>query len=80
MSNEITETVQSNKAGRPRKRSDQKKAMRIQVAATEEQLRMALELANRYDTSLSAIITEYCIPIAYAINGMNEFKRNGGKP
>ena len=80
MSNEITEPLQRNNYGRPRKRSDQKKAMRIQVAATEEQLRMALELAKRYDTSLSAIITEYCIPMAYAITQMTNFKHRGGQP
>lgn len=80
MSNEITEAIQVKKAGRPRKSSNEKKTMRIQVAANEEQLRMALELANRYDTSLSAAIAEYCIPVAYAVTNLTEFKRNGGKP
>lgn len=78
MSNEITEPAQAKKAGRPRKRSNEKKGMRIQVAASEEELRMALELANRYGTSLSAVIAEYCIPVAYAVTNLTEFKRNGG--
>lgn len=80
MSNEIAEPLQRNKGGRPRKPSDEKKGIRIQVAATEEQLRMALALAKRYDTSLSGIITEYCIPMAYAVTEMTNFKHNGGKP
>jgi len=53
-----------NKGGRPRKDSTEKKLHRVQVAMSDAELAAARRLAAMLDTSVSAAIASYAVPVA----------------